>query len=329
MKRLPALGLLLAAFFTLPQATAQPAAGTMPARWRAGTVDCSATVQPLQVHEYRPGTYILRQNPCADFEAPFLYLLIGAKQALLIDTGAVADAQQMPLAKTVLGLLPDDGNGKRPLLVVHTHSHTDHRAGDAQFADLPATRIAPTDLPGVRHFFGFENWPDAVAQLDLGGRRIEVIPTPGHKAAHLAYYDHATGILFTGDFLLPGRLLIEDAAAYEESARRVAALLRDQPVTHVLGGHIELDTAGRAYPHGAQHHPDERRLELGKRDLLSLPVALAAFNGFYARHPNYILSHPMHNLLVLAAGVVSVLLLAVWALRRWLRRRRTRRIPNT
>ncbi|MFC3551979.1 MBL fold metallo-hydrolase [Lysobacter cavernae] len=324
MKRLPVL-VLLAALLTLPPATAQPAAGTLPARWQTGAADCTAATPPLQVHEYRPGTYVLRQSLCADFEGPFMYLLIGNRQALLIDTGAVADAQSMPLAKTVLGLLPDDAHGKRPLLVVHTHGHADHRAGDAQFAGLPATRIAPTDLAGVRRFFGLPGWPDARASVDLGGRKIEVIPTPGHHDAHLAYYDPSTGLLFSGDFLLPGRLLIEDTATYADSARRVATLLRDRPVTHVLGGHIELDAAGQAYPHGAQHHPDERRLQLDKRDLLGLPAALAAFNGFYARQPNYLLSHPLHNLLALAAGALAALLLVAWALRRWWRRRSAHR----
>jgi len=49
--------------------------------------DCSATPQEaLQVHQYEPQRY-LRQSPCADFEANFIYLLI-APQSSLIDTGA-------------------------------------------------------------------------------------------------------------------------------------------------------------------------------------------------------------------------------------------------
>jgi hydroxyacylglutathione hydrolase len=36
-----------------------------------------------------PLTFILRQNPCADFEVNFIYLLVGCNKALLIDTGAV------------------------------------------------------------------------------------------------------------------------------------------------------------------------------------------------------------------------------------------------
>jgi hydroxyacylglutathione hydrolase len=60
--------------------------------WNKGAPDCTATPQdPLQVHAYDPQTFILRQSPCAHFEANFLYLLVGSDKALLIDTGAVAD----------------------------------------------------------------------------------------------------------------------------------------------------------------------------------------------------------------------------------------------
>jgi uncharacterized protein HemY len=53
-----------------------------------------------------------------------------------------------------------------------------------------------------------------------------------------------------------------------------------------------------------------------------LPAALESFNGFYARHPNYILTNPIHNLVALAIVAVAVLILVVWGVRRLLRRRR-------
>src|SRR6266480_8125533 len=78
---------------------------------------------PLQVYAYEPQTLILRQNPCANPEANFLYLLIGSEKALLIDTGAVADAEKMPLARTVLALLPPEG--RRPTSVARrAHAST-------------------------------------------------------------------------------------------------------------------------------------------------------------------------------------------------------------
>ena len=318
MKELLAFWLIVVA----AQACCQPVSGSMDVRWNGGAPDCTTTPQePLQLHSYEPHTFILRQSPCADAEANFLYLLVGSEKALLIDTGAVADPQ-IPLARTVLALLPGEGTSRMPLLVVHTHGHGDHLAGDPQFASLPSVQIVPAELDKVRAFFGFAEWPNGVAHLDLGGRAVDVIPTPGHHPTHLVFYDDRTGLLFSGDFLLPGRLLIDDVAAYRASAARVVAFLKARPVTHVLGSHIELDTFGQAYSMGSRHHPNERRLELAKEDLLALPAALEDFDGFYARHANFILSNPSRNLLALVITAVVILILGVWGLRRFLRRRR-------
>jgi hydroxyacylglutathione hydrolase len=304
-------------------AWSEPVPGSLDVHWNEGASDCKAAPQePLQVHRYEAQTFILRQNPCASFEANFIYLLIGSDKALLIDTGAVADRKAMPLAKTILELLPDKDDKKLPLLVAHTHRHLDHRAGDPQFASLPSVQVVPIDLEGVRAFFGFNNWPNGIAHLDLGGRTVDVIPTPGHNETHVAFYDERTGILFSGDFLLPGRLLIGDAKAYRESALRVVDFLKTRPLTHILGGHIELDATGHAYRFGSQYHPNEHRLELARADLAALPAALERFNGFYARYPNYTLTNPIHNLVAMAVIAVAVLIFVVWGLRRLLRRRR-------
>ena len=154
---------------------------------------------------------------------------------------------------------------------------------------------------------------------------MDVIPTPGHNKTHVAFYDDRTGILFSGDFLLPGRLLIEDAGAYRESALRVVDFLKARPLSHILGGHIELNAAGRAYRFGSHYHPNEHRLELARADLTALPAAFERFNGFYARYPNYILTNPIHNILALVSTVLVVLSVAAFGLYRLWRRRRSRR----
>jgi hydroxyacylglutathione hydrolase len=317
---------LAAILFSASPVLAEPVPGSLAAQWNIGAEDCAASPQPrLQVHTYEPQTFILRQSPCASFEANFIYLLVGSDKALLIDTGAVADPQAMPLAKTVLELLPEKEHKKLPLLVAHTHRHLDHRAGDPQFASLPSTQVVPFDLEGLRRFFGFTNWPIGIAHIDLGGRTVDVIPTPGHNQTHVAFYDDKTGILFSGDFLLPGRLLIEDAGAYRESALRVVDFLNARPLSHILGGHIELNAAGRAYRFGSHYHPNEHRLELARADLAALPAAFERFNGFYARYPNYILTNPIHNILALLFAVLVVLSLAAFGLYRlWRQRRRVR-----
>src|SRR5215475_7755934 len=86
------LSTLAAVLLSALSASAEPVSGSLPVQWNYGAEDCEASPQPpLQVHAYEPQTFILRQNPCASFEANFIYLLIGSDKALLIDTGAIAD----------------------------------------------------------------------------------------------------------------------------------------------------------------------------------------------------------------------------------------------
>jgi hydroxyacylglutathione hydrolase len=172
------------------RAPAQVEPGSLDVHWNEGAAGCAKNTQPpLQVHRYNANTFILRENLCATFESPFMYLLTGSTRALLIDTGDVSDPKQMPLAKTVLDLLPVSGSAQLQLLVVHTHRHQDHRTADGQFAQLPNTQIVGFDLDSVKRFYGFSGWPNGMAQIALGNRTIEVIPTPGHNETEVTFYD--------------------------------------------------------------------------------------------------------------------------------------------
>jgi hydroxyacylglutathione hydrolase len=302
--------------------------GSMDVHWNPGAADCKTDTQPpLQVHQYEPQTFILRQNLCLSPEGNFLFLLIGDQKALLIDTGAIADAAKMPVAKIVLGLLPQRGDAKLPLLVVHTHSHTDHRDGDVQFAGLPGVQVAPFDVDGVKKFFNLPAWPEGQAQIDLGGRTVDVIPSPGHNRAHVVYYDERTGLLLTGDFFLPGRLLVEDNAADLASAARVIDFVKTRPVTWVLGTHVEVNQNWQLYDLGASYHPDEHVLQLTKDDLLTLPATLAAFNGFYTTAGHFTVMDQNRVLGALAIAALVIFICVIWGLwRLWRRMRRKRAV---
>ncbi|HEY3786485.1 MAG TPA: MBL fold metallo-hydrolase [Steroidobacteraceae bacterium] len=316
-----AVALWLLANASLAQAQLIP--GSMNVHWSEGAANCAASPQPpLQVHPYNARTFILRESLCATFEAPFMYLLTGSTKALLIDTGDVADAKQVPLAQTVLGLLPGDGAARLPLLVVHTHRHLDHRAGDPQFAGRPGVEVVGYDLESVQKHFGFHEWPNGLAQIDLGGRVIDVLPTPGHNATHLSFYDRNTGLFFSGDFLMPGRLLIEDTDSDVASARRAANFVRDRPVSFVLGGHIEENRAGETFPWESQFHPQERALQLSKEDLLALPAIVSTFNGLYTKEAGFTLLNPMHEMLAIGSVALLVLGLVGVGVFRYFRRRR-------
>jgi glyoxylase-like metal-dependent hydrolase (beta-lactamase superfamily II) len=319
---LPAVAIL----FTPLAASSQLLTGSMDVHWNAGASDCATSAQPpLQMHPYNPTTFILRENPCVTAEAPFMYLLIGSNKALLIDTGDVSDPKKMPLAQTVLALLRRPDQSRLPLLIVHTHGHLDHRLGDSQFEHLSNVQIVGTDLAHVTQYFGFSNWPNGLAQVDLGDRIIDVIATPGHYPSHVSYYDRQTALFFSGDFFLPGRLIIDDAKADLASANRVADFIRHRPVSYVLGGHIELNSDGETLPFGSQYHPREHVLQLTKQDLLALPAVISSFNGFYSTNGIFVLYSQTRVLLALAFALIAVFT-AIGILLRWvlLRRKPTR-----
>jgi hydroxyacylglutathione hydrolase len=321
-----ALGLVMASC----SARSQSPTGAMDAHWNEGAKDCKANPQaPIEVRAYNPQTFILRENLCATSEAPFMYLLIGSEKALLIDTGDVADAKQMPLATTVMRLVPGDGAAKVPLLVVHTHRHLDHRAGDGQFARLPNAQVVGFDIESVRRYYKFTDWPNGVAHINLGDRTVDVIPTPGHNETEVSFYDRNTGLFFSGDFMMPARLLIDDKGADLASARRVADFVQDRPVRYVLGGHIEMDAAGQMFPWRSQFHPNEHALPMTKDDLLALPAAVGSFNGFYTRHGELVMMDSMRILIATAVGAGVVLIALVLILIAYIRHRRsTRRLSQ-
>ncbi len=309
-----------------PAAWAQIATDSLAVHWNEGAADCKANPPaPLETHAIGAGTYILRESLCATYEAPFMYLLVGSARAMLIDDGDVADPAQVPLAQTVLSLLPGTGSSRLPLLVVHTHRHLDHRAGDVQFASVPNVEVMGYDTGSVRRFYHFTDWPNGMAQIELGGRTVDVIPTPGHNETHVSFYDRNTTLFFSGDFMLPGRLLIDDAGAERATANRVAAFVRERPVRAVLGGHIELDTAGATFSWGSHYHPGEHALAMTKADLLALPAAAESFNGFYTRSGPFLMINSIRVLIAEAIALFVVLVALIAAVIVLVRRRRAGR----
>ena len=266
--------------------TAAPVAGSLPERWNAGVPTRWHAAEPLiQVHQHDEHTAILRQSKAVHYEAPFLYLLFGNERALLLDTGATADPVRFPLRATVDGLV-DAWLARHPrqrygLVVAHSHPHHDHVAADGQFADRPDTTVVGHDAGAVRAFFGFgDGWPDRDARLDLGGRVLTVLGSPGHHAAAITVYDPWTGVLLTGDTVYPGRLFTDDYPAFVASLDRMVAFAAAHPVTRVLGCHVELTAdPGRDHPIGATYQARERPLPLSVRQLTAIRDAAASVAG--------------------------------------------------
>ncbi|MCA9290689.1 MAG: MBL fold metallo-hydrolase [Phycisphaerales bacterium] len=266
-------------------------AGTFPAMWINGGA-CGFDPE-IQVHQYNEHTYILRQSLCTNFEGPFMYLLFGEDTVLMQDTGAGGGIH---IGDTVYGIiaawLEAHERTSIDLVVTHSHGHGDHVQGDSQFIGQPNTTVVGISQSAVASFFGISNWPTQIVEYDLGGRIIDVIPIPGHQSAHIALYDRATGILFTGDTLYPGRLYISNFAQYVASIGRMVDFTADKPTCHVLGTHIEMtNTPGVDFNFGATFHPDEHPLQLGREHLVELHDAVVAMNGSpqYEVHDDFII----------------------------------------
>ncbi|XAS76724.1 MBL fold metallo-hydrolase [Dermatophilaceae bacterium Sec6.4] len=253
------------------------------APWIRGCRRGAAPGPVLQVRRVDDATFILRESMRATWEAPFVYLLLGARRALLLDTGDVAEAERMPLGATVGSIVGDWVAAHRlsdyELVVAHTHGHNDHTRGDAQFiGDSPAypyrATVVGTAVEKVREFFGFDAPDsatlDSVVPFDLGDRELSVTRVPGHDVRSIAVIDPSRGLMFSGDTAYPGRLYVQDLTALRDSLDRMLALAHRHHLRSVLGGHIEYSADGGEHPVGVRFHADEQPLPLTVAQLQQL-----------------------------------------------------------
>ncbi len=83
--------------------------------------------------------------------------------------------------------------------------------------------------------------------IDLGGRTLEVIHTPGHAPDHVALWDKAADVLLAADFLYLGALYAQvpgsNLADYETACESLMARLG--PTTRIFGAHGMPDGKGQ------------------------------------------------------------------------------------
>ncbi len=249
-------------------------------QWIHGSADCESNTDPaIEVFRYDQSSYILRQNKCLSFEAPFIYVLVGKQKVLVLDTGATESAAEFPLYKTVLSLIKaqskQEDAAAKELLVIHSHSHSDHYTGDSQFEGKPNVTLIEPNHAAMTGFFEFNKWPDDEATVELGDRKLTIIPTPGHQEEALTVYDPQTKWLLTGDTFYPGYIYVKHWDAYKTSIARLLAFSTTHEINAVLGAHIEMqDKTGEIYPIGTTYQPEEASLALSPESLAALNSAI-------------------------------------------------------
>jgi glyoxylase-like metal-dependent hydrolase (beta-lactamase superfamily II) len=193
------------------------------------------------------------------WEETHSYLLIGTEKALLIDTGlGICNIYDEVIKLT-----------DKPVCAVATHVHWDHIGGHKYFPDFyahedelnwlngefPLTMeqirsmvVDRCDLPegyDVSCYEFFQGSPTKVLKdndvIDIGGRSLQVLHTPGHSPGHMCFFEKENGYLFTGDLAYKDTLFAyfpsTDPIAYLKSIERVAAL----PAKRVFPAHHSLD----------------------------------------------------------------------------------------
>lgn len=258
----------------------------------------AARLPLFEVVELNPGYFVIRQNKCSNVEAPFMYLMVGETGAFLHDTGAGDESgagdmgvELRRLVEEILARKSAEVGRPINLTVGHGHSHGDHMGGDGAFEE-PATtssggRItvvggSPSEVASAYNIPGWGNGQaptDAsVGSIDLGGRRLSVIPIPGHQSASVAFYDHTTGDVFTGDSLYPGNVFTNGSwNQHKASTLRLTNFLNNlpagsPPARMMLGSHVEHSHATESGPGqdlgwGNPNQPNEHNIVLRKSHL--------------------------------------------------------------
>ena len=129
-----------------------------------------------------------------------LYIVEGEERALLIDAGTnIKD-----LDKIVAGIT------SKPVTLVATHVHPDHTGASVNY--FKEIYINAADMVNVKEMMGdykgeIKYFSDGEV-IDLGGRQIEVIFTPGHTPGSTTFIDHEAHYGFSGDAFGSGNLLL-------------------------------------------------------------------------------------------------------------------------
>lgn len=263
-------------YLNIPQAKSEyPDLSTL--KWQHGTKSCKSNTAPdIQIVKANEDSFILRQNKCVNFEAPFIYVLIGRDRTMVIDTGASDDS---PIKETIVSLINQQRHttekSNTEILVVHSHSHRDHTKGDSQFSNIKNIEVVGTTSDDLAKQLGLINWPSKQVTLNLGERPITLIPVPGHQEQSIAFYDHKTGWLITGDTFYPGSIRVQNWDAFKQSIDRLVTFSKSNPVSLILGAHIEMNAeTKKLYPIGRKYQPKEPPLSLDISDLEALNSSL-------------------------------------------------------
>ena len=142
------------------------------------------------------------------------FLLIGSKEAMLIDSG-----MQVHNARELASQLTD-----LPIRLFNTHTDRDHTGSNDEFDEV---MMNPAELVNYHSEYSSKNIIPIFDGdiIDLGGRQLKAIALPGHTPGSTALLDIESGMLFSGDPVQDGRIFMfgamRDLSAYIHSLKKL------------------------------------------------------------------------------------------------------------
>lgn len=151
---------------------------------------------------------ILRDNYCFVIEGEH-------SKCIIVDPGEV-----LPVAAYI------DGHDLTPVLILNTHHHPDHVAGNAE---LKAKYNIPVMGPKkeAQQILNLSSGLEEGDTVFQGGITLKVMDTPGHTKGHICFYCETLEALFCGDTLFSmgcGRLLGGTADELFNSLQKIKSL---------------------------------------------------------------------------------------------------------
>jgi hydroxyacylglutathione hydrolase len=161
-----------------------------------------------------------------------LYLVEGKDRAILIDAGT--DIKD--LKKIVEGITT------KPITLVATHVHGDHTGASIKYFDEIYINAAdmvnvPFEMPDYK---GNIRYLTDGEIIDLGGRKIEVIFTPGHTPGSTTFIDKTAGYGFSGDaFGSSFLLLFTNFSTLKLTCQRMSEYMQKNNISKLYPGHYQ------------------------------------------------------------------------------------------